>query len=137
MSLVQFLFSFEGRARRLHVWMFFLVLSFVYGGLFWQFGNFSVSHGDTNYGPGSFMWSAVVTNPIVDIFGLVAIWMKLAVLVKRWHDRDKSGWWMLVGLIPVIGGLWILIECGFLEGTRGSNRYGPSPKDIGAHAGAF
>lgn len=136
MSLVQFLFGFEGRVRRLHVWLFFLVLSFVYGGLFWQFGNIHVTHGETNYGPFA-MWTGVITNPIIDVFALVAIWMKLAVLVKRWHDRDKSGWWMLIGLIPLIGGLWILIECGFLDGTRGSNKYGPSPKGIGAPAGAF
>ena len=83
------------------------------------------------------MWTGVITNPIIDVFALVAIWMKLAVLVKRWHDRDKSGWWMLIGLIPLIGGLWILIECGFLDGTRGSNKYGLSPKGIGAPAGAF
>ena len=34
---------------------------------------------------------------------IAALWMKLAVLVKRWHDRDKSGWWVLITFIPVIG----------------------------------
>ncbi|TGR16409.1 DUF805 domain-containing protein, partial [Mesorhizobium sp. M8A.F.Ca.ET.197.01.1.1] len=46
---------------------------------------------------------------------------------KRWHDRNKSGWWTLIGLIPIIGGIWLLIELGILEGTRGANQYGPDP----------
>lgn len=69
-------------------------------------------------------------NPLIGLVGLAAIWMKLAVMVKRWHDRDKSGWWMLIGLVPVIGDLWLLIECGFLDGTPGTNKYGPSPKEM-------
>ncbi|HYM98415.1 MAG TPA: DUF805 domain-containing protein [Aestuariivirgaceae bacterium] len=51
----------------------------------------------------------------------------LAVLAKRWHDRDKSGWWSLIGLVPFIGGVWILVECGCLPGTEGPNRFGPDP----------
>jgi uncharacterized membrane protein YhaH (DUF805 family) len=47
--------------------------------------------------------------------------------VKRWHDRNKSGWWMLIVFVPVIGSLWYLIECGFLKGTTGPNTYGPDP----------
>lgn len=131
MSIVQFLFSFEGRVRRLHLWIFFLILSVLYGGLFSQFGHLHInfnggwSHSQDWYGPG--FWF-IEHNPAFGLLGLVAVWMKLAVLVKRWHDRDKSGWWALITLIPVIGWLWQLIECGFLEGTPGANRYGPSPK---------
>ena len=51
----------------------------------------------------------------------------LIVQIKRWHDRDKSGWWALVGFVPCAGMIWVLIECGFLPGTRGANRFGPSP----------
>jgi len=47
--------------------------------------------------------------------------------VKRYHDRDKSGWWVLIIFLPVIGALWYLIECGFLRGTDGNNAYGPDP----------
>ena len=47
--------------------------------------------------------------------------------IKRWHDRDKSGWWTLINLIPVVGTLWTLVECGFLRGTAGANRFGPNP----------
>jgi len=57
----------------------------------------------------------------------VAFWAGLSISIKRWHDRDKSGWWILIGLVPVIGGLWALIETGFLEGTKGDNTYGPDP----------
>ncbi len=54
------------------------------------------------------------------------IWISLAVQAKRWHDRDKSAWWILINLVPVIGGLWALVETGFLAGTEGANRFGPS-----------
>ena len=74
---------------------------------------------------------------MVSVASLATIYPACAAYAKRWHDRGKSGWWNLVGLIPVIGGLWVLIECGFLDGTRGSNKYGPSPKAVGAPAGAF
>lgn len=52
------------------------------------------------------------------------IWISFAVQVKRWHDRDKSGWWFLLNFLPIIGWLWVLIECGFLPGTPGPNRFG-------------
>lgn len=55
---------------------------------------------------------------------IVVIWISLAVSVKRWHDRGKSGWWVLIGLIPLIGGIWALIETGFLPGDPGTNRFG-------------
>lgn len=59
--------------------------------------------------------------------GIVLIWSGLAIGVKRWHDRDKSGWWMLIGFIPYIGAIWQLIECGCLRGTEGGNRFGGDP----------
>lgn len=43
---------------------------------------------------------------------------------KRFHDRNKSAWWQLVAAIPLIGTLWIFIECGCLAGTPGTNRFG-------------
>src|SRR5688572_11557184 len=47
------------------------------------------------------------------LFMLIVLWPSLAIQVKRWHDRDKSGWWVLIGLIPIIGPIWTLIENGF------------------------
>ncbi|MFT6862889.1 MAG: uncharacterized membrane protein YhaH (DUF805 family), partial [Akkermansiaceae bacterium] len=54
-------------------------------------------------------------------------WMGLALQGKRWHDRGKSGWMILVNFIPLVGGIWALVECGFLSGTPGPNQYGPDP----------
>ena len=53
--------------------------------------------------------------------------MGLIVQIKRWHDLNKSGWWVLINLIPCIGALWSLVECGFIKGTTGDNRFGPDP----------
>jgi uncharacterized membrane protein YhaH (DUF805 family) len=55
---------------------------------------------------------------------LLILWPSLALTVKRWHDRNKSGWWALIGLIPYIGQIWTFIENGLLPGTKGPNRYG-------------
>jgi uncharacterized membrane protein YhaH (DUF805 family) len=63
-------------------------------------------------------------EPIVN---LLLLWPVLAVSIKRWHDRDKSGWWVLIVLVPVIGWLWALVVNGFLRGTPGPNRFGADP----------
>jgi uncharacterized membrane protein YhaH (DUF805 family) len=61
------------------------------------------------------------------IVHLLLVWPALAVSVKRWHDRDKSGAWVLLNLLPVIGWIWALIDNGFLRGTSGPNRFGDDP----------
>jgi uncharacterized membrane protein YhaH (DUF805 family) len=61
------------------------------------------------------------------LINLLLLWPALAVSVKRWHDRDKSGWWVLINLIPLVGTLWALVDNGFLRGTAGPNRFGPDP----------
>ena len=63
------------------------------------------------------------------IFALLALIPSVIVYIKRFHDRDKSGWWVLIGLIPIIGPIWLLVECGFLKGTPGPNRFGPPVTD--------
>jgi uncharacterized membrane protein YhaH (DUF805 family) len=60
---------------------------------------------------------------------LITLWPALAIYTKRWHDRDKSGWWSLIMFVPIIGAIWFLIECGFLRGTDGPNRFGNDPLD--------
>ena len=67
---------------------------------------------------------------------LLLLWPALAVSVKRWHDRGKSGWWVLVALIPFVGWLWLLIENGFLRGDPGANRFGELPACARAGLGA-
>jgi uncharacterized membrane protein YhaH (DUF805 family) len=65
---------------------------------------------------------------LVAVTWLAIGWSSLCLQVKRWHDRGKSGWWVWIALVPVIGGFWQLIECGFKRGTVGSNAYGPEPR---------
>ena len=129
MSLVQFLFSFEGRVRRRDFWLFFIILTLLDGTLLWGLSDHVYNfHGlDDTFGP--FYGIHLVSHNLgASVIGLAAIWAKLAVTVKRWHDRDKSGWWVLINLIPVIGWIWQVIEGGFLDGTEGPNRFGRSPK---------
>lgn len=57
---------------------------------------------------------------------LIYLWVSICLNAQRWHDRDKSAWWMLLGLVPIVG-LWTLIENGFLRGTDGPNSYGADP----------
>ncbi len=105
------LFSFEGRINRAKFWAAGIVL----WGVSWIVAMIAVG---VNSG---FLWF------IASIFFLLIIWPSLAISIKRWHDRNKSGWWVLIGLVPIIGGLWALIETGFLPGTVGPNEYGLDP----------
>lgn len=58
---------------------------------------------------------------------LLLLWPAVAVAAKRWHDRDRSAWWVLLNLLPLVGWLWALVDNGFLRGSPGPNRYGPPP----------
>ena len=51
----------------------------------------------------------------------------ISTTIQRYHDRGKSGWWFLMNFVPLIGPLWVLIECGFCSGDEGDNAYGPPP----------
>jgi hypothetical protein len=57
----------------------------------------------------------------------LSLWLALAMQVKRWHDRGKSGWMILIHLIPIVGTVWSMAELGFFPGTIGANRYGEDP----------
>ncbi len=54
----------------------------------------------------------------------------LAIGIRRYHDRNKSAWWLLLSLIPLVGGLWMFIELGFLKGTEGPNGYGNTTVEL-------
>ena len=116
------LFSFQGRIRRLHFWIGALGVGVVVGIVA------SVLLGMSGLAQGT-------PNPIIMVLlaalYVLEIWVGLALDVKRCHDRDKSGWFILIGLIPLVGAIWLLVELGFLDGTQGPNRFGPSPKGIG------
>jgi uncharacterized membrane protein YhaH (DUF805 family) len=63
------------------------------------------------------------------LFGIATIVPSIMVGIRRLHDTDKSGWFMLIMLIPLVGGI-ILIVISAMEGTPGENKYGPVPEDI-------
>lgn len=60
------------------------------------------------------------------LFALAALYPWIAVGVKRCHDRNRTGWFLLIGLIPLVS-IWLEVEMGFLRGTVGPNRFGPDP----------
>ncbi|HDV0904897.1 TPA: DUF805 domain-containing protein [Vibrio fluvialis] len=102
-------------------------------------------------------WLPGLAPYVLPLFMLLILVPDLAVTAKRWHDRDKSSWWLLLNVPLVIGrmtvpigeasmtttpnvldtgislaallcGSWILIECGFLAGSDGANRFGKAPE---------
>lgn len=120
MNIMSLLFSFEGRASRLQFWGVYIGMMVAYVAFVMAVGvgNFpTVDETGAPVAPGGGAGLGVM------VLSLVSLWVSLAINAKRFHDRDKSGWWVLIALVPVIGGLWILIECGFLAGTPGSNRF--------------
>jgi uncharacterized membrane protein YhaH (DUF805 family) len=104
---------FSGRARRKEYWMFIL---------------FNLI----------FMLIAYILNSILTgngygfiymIYSLAVFLPGLAVSIRRLHDIGKSGWYLLLGFIPIIGGIWLLVlVC--LDGNAGDNMYGPNPKSV-------
>ena len=62
------------------------------------------------------------------IIRIALLWPFWAVSAKRWHDRNKSGFWTLINLIPIVGSTWMVVECGCLKGIEGENEYGPAPE---------
>ncbi|GLS42346.1 DUF805 domain-containing protein [Methylobacterium brachythecii] len=56
-----------------------------------------------------------------------AVWAGICLGIKRYHDRGKSGLWILIMFVPFIGGIWYFVETGFLRGTIGPNLYGADP----------
>ena len=54
---------------------------------------------------------------------------ELSISVRRWHDLNKSGWWVFISLIPIVGGLYALVMQGFVPGDQGDNSFGPAPEE--------
>jgi uncharacterized membrane protein YhaH (DUF805 family) len=118
------LFGFNGRANRAKFWLVALAIFVVEVIIFAVLGSMMGMSADPEQALnalGPVAWIVIL------VFGVVATWISIAVAVKRYHDRNKSGWWVLIVFVPIIGGLWYLIECGFLRGTPGPNNYGPDP----------
>jgi uncharacterized membrane protein YhaH (DUF805 family) len=71
--------------------------------------------------------AGVEQGRIEAIVNLLLVWPAIAVSAKRWQDRDRAPWWVLITLVPVVGWLWALIDNGFVKGTTGPNRFGNPP----------
>lgn len=100
--------DFSGRARRQEFWLFFLLVLIA----------FPVAMGIDSF---------IIGMPaLTALLGLGLIIPNLSVSVRRLHDTDRSGWWILLNLVP-FGGLILLIFF-IMEGTPGPNRFGPNPK---------
>ena len=109
--------GFTGRARRKEYWffiLFYLIFSIVL-----MFVDGATGSLNANTGVGLFS----------GIFALAMFIPSLAVGVRRLHDTDRTGWWVLINFLPLIGFLIFLVFM-VLDGTPGDNRYGPSPKQI-------
>lgn len=126
MNWSAFLFSFKGRVTRKAFWLFFLAM-IVLAILM----NMAIPQAEID---------PAVTDPSLALsqaFGAIPAWywlvqlvllyISLAVYAKRWHDQDRSGWWSLLLIIPLIGPLIVIVMLGFIGGTPGPNRFAEGP----------
>ncbi|MDP2372740.1 DUF805 domain-containing protein [Reyranella sp.] len=118
------LFSFQGRINRAKFWLVHVVMWVVVAVVSGVVVGDAALSADPEVALRSL---GTVPSLVLAVLYVLLVWIGLAAGVKRWHDRNKSGLWILIALVPVIGGLWYLIECGFLRGTVGPNTYGPDP----------
>lgn len=106
---------FSGRSRRKEYWFFVLfniLISIGLGIVDGILGTYSV---ESSIGLFGCLYSLAVLIP------------SIAVTVRRLHDIDRSGWWILIFLIPIIGTIILLVFM-ILDGNSGSNRFGEDPK---------
>ena len=109
--------DFKGRARRKEYWMFIL-FNIIFGGIAMILDSvFGIAIEGVGYGP------------LYGVYVLVLFIPGLAVAVRRLHDIGKSGWMILIALIPVIGAIWILVLM-VTDSNPGENLYGVNPKEV-------
>jgi len=115
--------NFNGRAARSEFWYWQLFVTI--GGLAGELLDLVVSYGVLDIGG----------SPLSILFWLATFIPNLAVMVRRLHDTDRSGWWLLLFFIPLIGPI-VLIVWWCTRGTSGYNRFGadPLPTDVSPHS---
>ena len=108
---------FSGRARRQEYWLFFLfnIIAAIIVGVI-----SSVLVSVTNVTAFAYLGT---------IYDLAVLIPGLAVLFRRLHDTGRSGWWWLIGFIPLIGIIVLIVFC-CLDSQPGENKYGPNPKGL-------
>ena len=112
---------FSGRSRRMEFWyfvLFNLIVTIVLALIDMLLGTFNIVQG---------------VGLLSGIYSLAVLIPTLAVIVRRLHDIDRTGWWILINLIPLIGTI-VLLVFELTPGTPGSNRYGPDPKQATGEA---
>lgn len=107
--------DFSGRARRTEFWIFTLIDRVILISLF-------IVPSLMNFNP-------ILVSFIAYGYAIALFIPTLAVSVRRLHDVGKSGWMLLVGLIPIIGGIWLLILW-IMDSDSGENKYGINPKEV-------
>ena len=105
---------FTGRARRTEYWMFFL-FNFIFA--------FALGFTDAMTG----MTAEGGQGVLGTLYTLAVFLPGLGVTVRRLHDSDKSGWWLLIAFVPLAGVIILLVFL-LLDSQRGENRFGPNPK---------
>lgn len=124
--------DFQGRARRSEFWLFWL-FTFVVGFVLQMIGGMMGGAAD----PSNPM--AMYSSPagiLLLLFWLAVLIPSIAVAIRRLHDTNRSGWWLLIAFIPFIGALVLLVFY-VLPGTVGSNKFGPDPKGAADTAEVF
>jgi uncharacterized membrane protein YhaH (DUF805 family) len=109
--------DFSGRARRKEYWMFALFNVIFIASAMILDTVLGVTIGELPYGVFYFLYSLAVLIP------------GLAVYVRRLHDIGKSGWMILIAIIPIIGPIWLLVLT-LTDSNHGENQYGPNPKEV-------
>ncbi len=107
--------TFSGRAQRAEYWYFFLFYILIFIGLSIIDGVMGSFSGETGMGLLGGLMSLALLIPSV------------AVGVRRLHDTGRSGWWLLIALIPLVGAIVILVFT-VQDSETGTNAYGPNPK---------
>lgn len=118
--MIKTLFSLEGRVGRGTYWAwltFLLICHFVT--TLWVYS--ATSEEDISLREGLDQGATLVLN-------IVLFWPTLAITVKRWHDVNKSGMWVFINLIPILGWIYAFVYNGFIEGDSSSNRFGQPQK---------
>lgn len=115
-TLLRFLYlSFDGRIDRQTWWLYCYLPSLAI-----QIGSAVLQTALTSEGRASY-------SLLVNLVTLPMLWPLAAMCVKRLHDRNQSGMWLLMLLAPIIGAIWFIVTLGLLRGDAGKNEYGPPP----------
>ncbi|MBW4332267.1 DUF805 domain-containing protein [Stakelama sp. CBK3Z-3] len=126
-------FEISGRSRSREYWMFWLFTILV--GLVAGAIDTMLGFGEVARTRGDFMWNVSWEGPVSSLCSLFLLIPSITVTVRRLHDGNRSAWWLLLALIPLLG--WIVLFIFMIkDGTRGPNRYGPDPKDPAGYADA-